>query len=287
MCKQLLVHSIIRNTVSTLIMLQSGKTLVAKTLAKVIGADYAMMSGGDVSPLGPDAVTQIHQLFSWAAMSPKGVVLFIDEAECFLGARDSGLMSDTSHNALNAMLYNTGGERKDFMLVLATNRAEDLDAAVLDRCDESLFFPLPDAECRKDLILLYFDLHFRKFMEANNKQEFTLRSRLTQYITNQKPNLMSIESNLMAGQQLESTVDVTRGFSGREIGKLMIALQGAMYVSKDHTLDFEAAWKLIETKVIEHHEKLNMVRKRVACPRDSDGDEQVNQNCEKYPQDSK
>ena len=41
-------------------------------------------------------------------------------------------------HALNAMLYSTGGERKDFMLVLATNRAGDLDAAMLDRRDGSL-----------------------------------------------------------------------------------------------------------------------------------------------------
>lgn len=230
----------------------TGKTMVAKKLAKIIGLDYALMSGGDVSPLGKsltdvpldlnfpsfsslsspislyimagsDAVTQIHNLFNWAKMSPKGVILFIDEAECFLGSRDSGLMSDTAHNALNALLYNTGGERKDFMLVLATNRAEDLDAAVLDRCDESIFFPLPNAECRKDLILLYFDLHFRKFMQSNNKQELSLRSQITQYLTKTKPLLMSIESDLMTGEQLQSTVNVTLGFSGREIGKLMVS----------------------------------------------------------------
>ncbi|KAL7533688.1 hypothetical protein ACHAXR_005388 [Thalassiosira sp. AJA248-18] len=240
----------------------TGKTMVAQKLAKIIGLDYALMSGGDVSPLGSVAVTQIHNLFAWAKMSPKGVILFIDEAECFLGSRDSGLMSDTAHNALNALLYNTGGERKDFMLVLATNRAEDLDEAVLDRCDESIFFPLPNAECRKDLILLYFDLHFRKFMETNNMQAFSLRSRLTQYFTNEKPLIMSIESDLMTGEQLESTVAVTYGFSGREIGKLMVALQGAMYVSKDGKLDFVAAWKLIETKVREHQEKLEMVGER-------------------------
>jgi len=86
--------------------------MVAKKLASVIGVDYALMSGGDVSPLGADAVTQIHNLFSWAKMSPRGVILFIDEAECFLGSRESGLMSETAHNALNALLYNTGGERK-------------------------------------------------------------------------------------------------------------------------------------------------------------------------------
>lgn len=239
--------------------LSTGKTMVAKKLAQIIGIDYALMSGGDVSPLGSDAVTQIHNLFAWAKMSPKGVILFIDEAECFLGSRDSGLMSATAHNALNALLYNTGGERKDFMMVLATNRAEDLDAAVLDRCDESLFFPLPDAECRKDLILLYFDLHFRKFMEINNRREVSLRSRITQYFTKREPLIMSVESDLMTGEQLESTVAVTYGFSGREIGKLFIALQGLMYVSKDGRLDFLAAWKLIETKVRENQEKADMV----------------------------
>ena len=40
-----------------------GKTMVAKKLATSIGMDYALMSGGDVGPLGADAVTQIHNLF--------------------------------------------------------------------------------------------------------------------------------------------------------------------------------------------------------------------------------
>lgn len=84
--------------------------------------DYALMSGGDVGPLGSDAVTQIHALFSWAKMSQKGVLLFIDEAEAFLGSRSKYSMSECAHNALNAILYNTGGERRDFMLILATNR---------------------------------------------------------------------------------------------------------------------------------------------------------------------
>ena len=145
------------------------------------------------------------------------------------------------------------------MLVLATNRAEDLDAAILDRCDESIYFPLPDASCRKDLIMLYFNLHFRKFMETNNKQALSLRSQIRNYFTNKKPLIMSVEPDLMTGAQLESTVGVTRGFSGREIGKLMVALQGAMYVSKNGKLDFVTAWKLIETKVREHMAKIEMV----------------------------
>ena len=100
----------------------TGKTMVARKLAKSMGMEYALMSGGDVGPLGCDAVTQIHNLFRWANFCSKGVLLFIDEAEAFLGDRSSNAMSEDAHNALNAMLYNTGSERNDFMMILATNR---------------------------------------------------------------------------------------------------------------------------------------------------------------------
>lgn len=48
------------------------------------GLDYAMMTGGDVAPLGPQAVTKIHEIFDWAKKSKKGLLLFIDEADAFL-----------------------------------------------------------------------------------------------------------------------------------------------------------------------------------------------------------
>lgn len=43
-----------------------------------------MMTGGDVAPLGSQAVTKIHQIFDWAKKSKKGLLLFIDEADAFL-----------------------------------------------------------------------------------------------------------------------------------------------------------------------------------------------------------
>lgn len=44
------------------------------------------------------------------------------------------------------------------MMVLATNRAEDLDSAVLDRMDESLYLGLPDAEKRRSLTVREFEI---------------------------------------------------------------------------------------------------------------------------------
>ena len=40
----------------------TGKTMAAKRLARTSGMDYAIMSGGDVAPLGGKAVTQLHEV---------------------------------------------------------------------------------------------------------------------------------------------------------------------------------------------------------------------------------
>jgi ATPase family AAA domain-containing protein 3A/B len=57
----------------------TGKTMVAKRLAQSSGMHYALMSGGDVGPLGKDAVSELHNLFRWAEKSRHGLLLFIDE----------------------------------------------------------------------------------------------------------------------------------------------------------------------------------------------------------------
>ena len=43
-----------------------------------------MMSGGDVVPLGKNAVSELHALFDWARASPHGVLLLIDQADASL-----------------------------------------------------------------------------------------------------------------------------------------------------------------------------------------------------------
>merc|ERR1719265_499724 len=62
----------------------TGKTLFARTLARQSGLDYAVMSGGDLGPLGSAGPNELHKLFAWAQNSKKGLILFIDEADAFL-----------------------------------------------------------------------------------------------------------------------------------------------------------------------------------------------------------
>ena len=93
------------------------------------------LSGGDVAPLGRDAVTDIHKLFDWANTSPRGLLLLIDEADAFVRRRHRD-MSEDARNALNAFLYRTGEASDKFMVVYASNQPEQFDAAISDRIDE-------------------------------------------------------------------------------------------------------------------------------------------------------
>ena len=72
-------------------------------LARQSGLDYAIMAGGDVGPLGKDAVNEVNKLFRWANKSKKGLILFIDEAESFLrqGRSSTGAMSEDVRNVLS------------------------------------------------------------------------------------------------------------------------------------------------------------------------------------------
>ena len=64
--------------------------------------------------------------------------------------------------ALNAVLFRTGDQSRDFAVVLATNRPGDLDSAILDRMDEALEFGLPGVSERQQILTLYLDQYIFK-----------------------------------------------------------------------------------------------------------------------------
>lgn len=57
----------------------TGKTMFAKKLATHSRMDYAIMTGGDVAPMGREGVTAIHKVFDWASTTRKGLLLFANE----------------------------------------------------------------------------------------------------------------------------------------------------------------------------------------------------------------
>lgn len=223
----------------------TGKTMAARELARNSGLDYALMTGGDVAPLGSQAVTKIHQLFDWAKKSNRGLLLFIDEADAFLCERNKTYMSEAQRSALNALLFRTGDQSKDIVLALATNRPGDLDSAVADRIDEVLEFPLPGEEERFKLLKLYLDKYIIKAGDKHEKSWLRFFRRQPQ----------KIEVKGITDDLIREAAAKTQGFSGREIAKMMASVQAAVYGSKDCELTPGLFREVVDYKVAEHQQR--------------------------------
>jgi len=208
----------------------TGKTMFARQLAKQSGLDYAIMSGGDVGPLGKDAVEEVNKLFSWANQSKKGLVLFVDEADAFLrtGRGDVSGMSEEMRNVLSAFLHHTGTESDKFMVILATNCRDVLDRAVRDRIDEEFEFPRPALVERQAMLKQFMDQYIYRPTKSGNKIEV---------------------ADDVTPAYIDEVAKRTEGFSGRQLAKLAIAYQAAVFGSGTNRLtkglaDTILNWKL-------------------------------------------
>ena len=199
--------------------------MFAKGLAYQSGLEFAILTGGDIAPLGRDAVTELHKLFDWAKTSRKGLLLFVDEADAFLQSRETASMSEDQRNALNAFLYRTGTESDQFMMVYASNQPSQFDGAVMDRIDEMVAFALPGAAERKTMIAMYME----------------------KYLLNPPGRWAKAVTTVDIGTgEIERVVTETEGFSGRAISKLAIAWQAAAYGTEGATLDQATFFKTVQ-----------------------------------------
>ncbi|KAJ0395410.1 hypothetical protein P43SY_003834 [Pythium insidiosum] len=213
----------------------TGKTLFAKALAKHSGLEYAIMTGGDVAPLGREGVTEIHKLFDWATHSRRGLLLFVDEADAFLQKRSNTVMSEDMRNALNAFLYRTGEASDKFMIVFASNQPEQFDWAINDRIDEMVEFQLPGLAERVRMLKQYVDKYLVRPASSSSKKIY-------------------VEDDIDEAtfQDVAARID---GFSGREISKLVIAFQAAAYGSATSVFNKQMLEDVLEHHLTAHRQK--------------------------------
>lgn len=219
----------------------TGKTLFARTLSRQSGLDYAIMSGGDVGPLGKDAVHELNKLFTWANSSRKGLILFIDEADAFLRTgrgSEAGSMSEEARNVLSAFLHHTGTESDKFVVVLATNIKEILDRAVLDRIDEDFEFPLPSIAERVKMLEMFMDEHIHK--------------------PTKQGRLIEVDEAINK-DYMQHVAERTEGFSGRQLAKLVVAYQAAVFGSGTTRLTKGLAETVLQYK-LQHREETAISR---------------------------
>ena len=141
--------------------------------------------------------------------------------------------------------------------------AEDLDSAVLDRCDESLYFPLPDAISREKLLRHYFNTYISKEIDQRcikySSWYQTLLDKFHTICIGHEVFNVKIENDVMNKEQINRLVYQTSTFSGREIAKLMIAIQGAAYAAVNGTLTSTLVDNIVMMKVVDHKEKRRII----------------------------
>jgi proteasome-associated ATPase len=152
-----------------------GKTLIAMAVVTSIAELYGIkakeaMQSGFIYVKGPELLDMwlgkseeaIRSLFSRAKAHKQKygfpAIIFIDEAESLLRKRGSGISSDIESTTVPTFLSEMGGmEDSGAMILLATNRADILDPAVVrdGRIDVKVYISRPTLESAREIFAIH------------------------------------------------------------------------------------------------------------------------------------
>ncbi len=121
----------------------TGKTMAAQVLAKRLGLDiYRVDLSRVVSKYIGETEKNLGQLFDESHRS--GTILFFDEADALFGKRSEVKDAHDRYANVEIGYLLQRMEEHDGIVVLATNRKQDMDEAFTRHFDITLSFPMPD-----------------------------------------------------------------------------------------------------------------------------------------------
>lgn len=124
----------------------TGKTLTAEAIASELGRPLlAVGSSSFLSKWVGETERRLEQLFK--TTRERGAVLFIDECDAVLGVRDGERNGAWSVSMVTTLLRLL--ERHEGVTLLATNRPDALDPALMRRLSHHLCFELPQTAARE------------------------------------------------------------------------------------------------------------------------------------------
>jgi AAA+ superfamily predicted ATPase len=180
----------------------TGKTMMAHGIAdkfktKILALNYADIESKFVG----DAPKNLVRAFEMA--EKENAVLFFDEADSFLGKRISNV-SSSSDQAVNSLRSQMLILLENFtgIIVFATNLITNYDRAFESRIFKHLKFDVPNSKNRKIII------------------------------TKTIPNKVPFENGLLSEQTIEQLVDISDGFSGREIKNAILDSLASALIDK-------------------------------------------------------
>jgi len=209
----------------------TGKTLIAREIAKNAGCNFYLISGADLQQYGNQAVTELNKILSWAKRNRKPTILFIDEIDALAGKRDG--MGAERLDLLTALLKETGTASKKLMIIGATNRKDSLDPAFLTRMPHKVYIGPPDWRSRFGILKQNVSKQFRKTKEL---------------------------TTVLDDSALSMIASKTYGLSGRFLDQLVSILANKRHATKDCKLTSEMIDQTVYELVMQERDMPDTVR---------------------------
>ncbi len=144
-----------------------GKTTMARVLANVAKAPLVYLPIESVmSMYYGESERRLAHVFDQADRFPR-CILFLDEIDALAGSRDK-FMHEATRRVLSVLLRNLQGiaQSENVLVIGATNRAEDLDRALVSRFNRVVRFDLPNSQERLEIFRLYAGHLAKEHLEA-------------------------------------------------------------------------------------------------------------------------
>lgn len=231
----------------------TGKTMLAQRIARSSGLEYIYFAASSLDQFSiEEALIKLTELFEFAKKSTKKLMIIIDESEALFANRDKEL-SEKARKMLNHILTYTGTESRNFMIVALTNRPEDLDSAFLSRCDEQIEIGAPSVEQRKQIL----DMYIKKYLINGTRVLNTNTSLFGKLFGNNvRPKRLIIEPDVFSEEAVDAINAKLNNFVGRDISKLVLAIQSTAYASANAAITKELVDQIVEEKVAQKNQQL-------------------------------
>lgn len=152
----------------------TGKTLIAKATASELEAEFLEISPSVIRGFPGDAEQRLERIFA-EAMRKTRVVIFLDEAEALLCAREqqaSTVMQRVVPVLLSLFSRVVENKESCVLIIAATNKPWEIDEAFLrpGRLDARIYVGPPDRSAREELIRLCLEGRPHNFTDEHISQ---------------------------------------------------------------------------------------------------------------------
>lgn len=188
----------------------TGKTMIARAVATESGINFISIKGPELmSKWVGESERAVREVFRKAKQAAPALIFF-DEIDSIVPARDSGRDSHVTERVVSQLLTEIDGlvELKDVVVLAATNRPDLIDPSLLrpGRFDRMIYIQMPDLAARKKI----FEIYMRKMPVAGDVNIDELAARTDGYtgadieVICREAGMLALREKIQPGMKRES-----------------------------------------------------------------------------------